>query len=104
MHFNKLIFFLNTFLPFSENTETKLPLLWWTILKYSLIICHADESTAAIILHNFAQNLINMVDTKGPSGWGRGLLNAIGLNKQNVPSITYIIVFIINLPFNLFYY
>ncbi|RZB40249.1 ectopic P granules protein 5 -like, partial [Asbolus verrucosus] len=73
-----------------ENTESKVPLLWFGILRLSLLHCEKDEPTAGIILYKFARILLQLSEDKGSSRWGRGLLNVMGISKQDTISIKFL--------------
>ncbi|XP_056634672.1 ectopic P granules protein 5 homolog [Diorhabda sublineata] len=66
----------------SEGTEPKMPLIWCGFLMLVLQHAEIDEPYCGAVLYKFSQILLQFSDEKGPSKWGRGLLNAIGLTKQ----------------------
>ncbi|CAH0560105.1 unnamed protein product [Brassicogethes aeneus] len=68
----------------SEDTESKIPLLWCAVLQLSLKNCGKDEPSTAAILCQFCQILTELAEDKGSLGWGRGLLSKIGISKQGV--------------------
>ncbi|XP_063908736.1 ectopic P granules protein 5 homolog [Zophobas morio] len=72
-----------------ENSESKVPLLWFGILRLALLHCEKDEATTGIILHRFAKILLQLSEDKGSSRWGKGLLSAIGISKQDSISINF---------------
>lgn len=73
----------------SETVEPKVPLIWCGFL--TLVYQHAeqDEPYCGTILRRFCEILLQISDDKGSSGWGRGLLSAIGLAKQSTMSINF---------------
>lgn len=79
----------------SDLIEDKLPLFWVQVIRLCLKLCHSgSEEKCAIILRRFVhQHLLLIAENKGaPSesnavSWGRGLLGAIGLIKQNAVSL-----------------
>ena len=73
-----------------ENSESKVPLLWFGILRLALLHCEKDEATTGIILHRFAKILLQLSEDKGSSRWGKGLLSAIGISKQDSIYIKYL--------------
>ncbi|KAG5874036.1 hypothetical protein JTB14_007998 [Gonioctena quinquepunctata] len=73
----------------NESTEQKMPLIWCGFLMLLLQHSEKDEPYCAIVLHKFSQILLQISEEKAGSKWGRGLLNAIGLNKQGNLSINF---------------
>ncbi|KAJ8984462.1 hypothetical protein NQ317_012528 [Molorchus minor] len=73
----------------SDTTESKMPLLWCSFLTLTLQYSDKDEPFCGSILHRFAQILLQISEDKGNSGWGRGLLTAIGLTKQGTLSLNF---------------
>lgn len=71
----------------SESVESKIPLIWIGIIRLSIEYCETDENTSGLILYNFAKILLQISEDKGTSKWGRGLLSAIGINRQNTISV-----------------
>ncbi|XP_044253867.1 ectopic P granules protein 5 homolog isoform X2 [Tribolium madens] len=72
-----------------ESAESKVPLLWIGIIRLTLQYCEIDENTTGVILHKFAKILIQISEDKAGSKWGRGLLSAIGISKQDAISINF---------------
>ncbi|XP_028134145.1 ectopic P granules protein 5 homolog isoform X1 [Diabrotica virgifera virgifera] len=73
----------------NESTEPKIPLIWCGFLMLVLQHAEKDEPTSGTILYKFTQILLQICDEKGPSKWGRGLLNVIGLSKQGNVSLDF---------------
>ncbi|KAF7282452.1 hypothetical protein GWI33_002679 [Rhynchophorus ferrugineus] len=73
----------------SETAESKIPLLWLTMLKLALEMCEDREASAATLLFKFADVLMQLSEDKGGGRWGRGLLNAIGLTRQEAVSLNF---------------
>ncbi|CAH1956914.1 unnamed protein product [Acanthoscelides obtectus] len=73
----------------SGTTESKIPLIWLNLLD--LIIKHVDKNEifCAVVLHKFSQILLEIAEERATSRWGRGLLSAIGLSKQDDTSIDF---------------
>lgn len=67
---------------YSEAVEAKIPLLWFDILTAAGKSCEIDEAAAAANLYKFSFVLLQHAGEKGGNGWGRGLLGAIGIVKQ----------------------
>lgn len=51
--------------------------------------CEIDEAAAASNLYKFSEILLQHAGEKGGNGWGRGLLGAIGIVKQQQISLKY---------------
>lgn len=66
-----------------------MPLLWFDILTAAQKSCEIDEAVAATNLHKFSQILLQNAGAAGSNGWGRGLLGAIGIVKQQQISLKY---------------
>lgn len=64
-------------------------LLWFDVLTAAQKSCEIDETAAATNLHKFAQILLQHAGEKSSNGWGRGLLGAIGIVKQQQISLKY---------------
>ncbi|XP_060530773.1 ectopic P granules protein 5 homolog [Cylas formicarius] len=73
----------------NESTEPKIPLVWFTILRLALDHCDKDETGSAILLYKFAQILLHMSEDKSGSRWGRGILSAIGMARQECVSVNF---------------
>lgn len=71
----------------TEATESKIPLLFFCIINLALTQCDKDEQTAGVILHKFAKILLQLSDDKGGAKWGRGILNVMGITKQDGVSL-----------------
>lgn len=67
--------------------ESKVPLIWLGIVKIALKYCEIDEPVAGGLLYKFSQVLLETAEDKGGSGWGRGFLNAIGINRPDTISL-----------------
>lgn len=67
--------------------DDKIPLVWSQVLKLTLPHCEVNEPEAAAILHSFAHILLQNCSEKGISGWGKGLLGAIGIVKHDAASL-----------------
>ncbi|KAF2894637.1 hypothetical protein ILUMI_11535 [Ignelater luminosus] len=86
---------LNQILHWLENIkintslEDKLPLFWSQLLYLALIHSNIDESTAGLVLYKFSQYLLQITADKGISGWGKGILGAIGIVKQDSLSLKF---------------
>lgn len=74
---------------YSEPIESEVILLWFDILTAAKKGCIVDEAATATNLHRFAQILLQYAGEKGGNGWGRGLLGAIGIVKQQQISLKY---------------
>lgn len=66
-----------------------MPLLWSNFLLLSVQFADKDEMACAIALQKFSQILIRTAEDRGTNKWGRGLLNVIGLSKQDSMSIGF---------------
>lgn len=64
-------------------------LLWFDVITAAQKSCEIDEAAAATNLHKFAQILLQHAGEKSGNGWGRGLLGAIGIVKQQQISLKY---------------
>ncbi|CAG9823224.1 unnamed protein product [Phaedon cochleariae] len=73
----------------NESTEPKMPLIWCGLLMLVSQHSEKDEQFCAVVLHKFAQILLQTSEDKGGSRWGRGLLTAIGLSKQANLSLNF---------------
>lgn len=76
-------------LKINETVEDKVPLLWYKILRLSLKLSSEDESSARYNLNKFSHILIDKSGDKQESGWGWGLLKAVGLNRQSNISLGF---------------
>ncbi|XP_050307718.1 ectopic P granules protein 5 homolog [Anthonomus grandis grandis] len=72
-----------------EPLESKIPLLWSSILNLGLEYSAKDEPTAGALLYRFAKVLLQISEENGSGNWGRGLLNAIGLSKSESASLSF---------------
>ncbi|KAF5275551.1 hypothetical protein FQR65_LT04154 [Abscondita terminalis] len=71
------------------SIEDKIPLLWSQFLSIALLHCDIDMQSAYILLYKFSQLLLQIATEKGISGWGKGLLGAIGIVKQESVSLKF---------------
>lgn len=73
----------------NESVETKVPLLWFSILSLALDLCDVDETTSSTLLLRFVDILLQTSENKAGTTWGRGLLSAIGLSKQEASTLNF---------------
>nr|CAI5847173.1 unnamed protein product [Callosobruchus analis] len=73
----------------SGNTESKIPLIWLILLDLVIKNAERNERFCAVVLHKFSQILLEISEERAASRWGKGLLSAIGLVKQDDISIQF---------------
>uniref|UniRef100_A0A1Y1N595 Ectopic P granules protein 5 homolog n=2 Tax=Photinus pyralis TaxID=7054 RepID=A0A1Y1N595_PHOPY len=86
---------LNTILRWLEELkldaamEDKVPLIWSQFLKLTIIHCNIDMRSGSTIVYKFSQLLLQQSAEKGISGWGKGILGAIGIVKSESLSLRF---------------
>nr|CAH7757239.1 unnamed protein product [Callosobruchus chinensis] len=73
----------------SGTTESKIPLIWLILLDLVIKNAERNERFCAVVLHKFSQILLEISEERAASRWGKGLLSAIGLAKQDDISIQF---------------
>ncbi|KAK5643248.1 hypothetical protein RI129_007093 [Pyrocoelia pectoralis] len=76
-------------LKLDTSIEDKIPLIWSQFLKLALIHCNIDMRSGSIILYKFSQLLLQQSAEKRISSWGKGILGAIGIVKNESLSVRF---------------